>query len=70
MRESKGVSFNVDDPFEYKLLLFALQQGAFSKYIKRLIQRDMEGVSIPASQPIQDQVIKQFDSPGIADSFI
>ncbi len=42
-RIPKGVSFNIDDPFESKLLEFALEHGTFSKYVKRLIQRDMEG---------------------------
>jgi hypothetical protein len=40
------VSFNLEDPFESKLYMFALSNGAFSKYIKRLIQRDQEGVTI------------------------
>jgi hypothetical protein len=69
MRESKGVSFNMEDPFEYKLFLFAMQQGAFSKYVKRLIQRDMDGVSAPISKPIQEQVIKQYE-PDITEGWV
>ncbi|MGG3801813.1 hypothetical protein [Metabacillus fastidiosus] len=42
MRITKGVSFNQNDQHEYALFLFAEQQGSFSKYVKRLIGRDME----------------------------
>ncbi|MED4399752.1 hypothetical protein [Metabacillus fastidiosus] len=42
MRIGKSVSFNTNDPYEYTLFLFSEQQGYFSKYVKRLIQRDME----------------------------
>lgn len=42
MRKIQPVSFSLTDPFEEKLLEYAISNGAFSKYIKRLIQRDME----------------------------
>lgn len=41
-RKIHSVSFSLSDPFEQKLLKHAEQNGAFSTYIKRLIQRDME----------------------------
>lgn len=42
MRKVQPVSFSLTDPFESQLYTFATTNGAFSKYIKRLIQRDME----------------------------
>lgn len=44
-RTLKPVSFNINDPFESKMLKFLDDQGAFSKYVKRLIQRDMDSIS-------------------------
>lgn len=42
MRKVQPVSFSLNDPFESSLYQYAKSNGAFSKYIKRLIQRDME----------------------------
>jgi DNA-binding transcriptional MocR family regulator len=42
MRKIQPVSFSLSDPFEQALYKFAVDNGAFSKYVKRLIQRDME----------------------------
>lgn len=42
MRKIQPVSFSLSDPFEEELYKYAMNNGAFSKYIKRLIQRDME----------------------------
>jgi hypothetical protein len=42
MRKVQPVSFSLTDPFESELYQYAINNGAFSKYIKRLIQRDME----------------------------
>jgi hypothetical protein len=42
MRKVQPVSFSLSDPYENSLYKYALSNGAFSKYIKRLIQRDME----------------------------
>jgi hypothetical protein len=56
MREIKGVSFNIDERYEQKLYNFAMEQGSFSKYVKRLIQMDMEGIKTynnPAPKVIQ-----------------
>jgi hypothetical protein len=41
-RKIQPVSFSLSDPFENELYKFAVNNGAFSKYVKRLIQRDME----------------------------
>lgn len=41
-RKLQPVSFNLGDDFESKLYMFAMSNGSYSKYIKRLIQRDME----------------------------
>jgi hypothetical protein len=38
----KSVSFSKDDEFEMRLLAYVGDKG-FSKKIKRLLQRDMEG---------------------------
>ncbi|AYA77321.1 hypothetical protein DOE78_18740 [Bacillus sp. Y1] len=42
-RKVQPVSFNLTDRFEKELYDYAVSNGAFSKYIKRLIQRDKEG---------------------------
>ena len=49
---TKGVAFNMNDPDQSKLFEYAAKRPNFSGYIKRLIQRDMEGiyVSSPVSQ--------------------
>jgi hypothetical protein len=39
----KSVAFNVADPYQRQLLDHTKQFTNFSAYIKRLIQRDMEG---------------------------
>lgn len=44
-RDVRSVSFSSVDPFEQKLLKHADNNGVFSRYIKRLIQRDMEGIT-------------------------
>jgi hypothetical protein len=53
-KKVKSVSFNDNDPFEDKLLKHSNQFPNFSGYVKRLIQRDMEGWS-----PIQQPIIKE-----------
>lgn len=71
-RIPKGVSFNIDDPFESMLLDFSLKQGPFSKYVKRLIQRDMEGKTYTLFRPTTTPELhsKASEQIGIADSFI
>jgi hypothetical protein len=52
MRKVQPVSFSLTDPFESQLYKYATTNGAFSKYIKRLIQRDMERrVSVTPAVP-------------------
>lgn len=48
------VSFNLNDAFEAKLHNHAAAQGVFSKYVKRLITRDIEGggVTYAAAAPM------------------
>lgn len=40
----KSVAFNVNDPDQLQFLEHAEKRTNFSAYIKRLIQRDIEGV--------------------------
>lgn len=53
----KSVAFNIDDPDQMALLEHASKRANFSSYIKRLIQRDLEGgqyvsnVQTPSYQP-------------------
>lgn len=42
----KPVAFNIEDPDQLALYEHAMKRTNFSAYIKRLIQRDMEGVSV------------------------
>lgn len=41
----KPVAFNLDDPDQKELYDHAMKRTNFSAYVKRLIQRDMEGWS-------------------------
>lgn len=41
---NKGVSFNLYDPDQKKMYDHAMKRSNFSAYVKRLIQRDIEGV--------------------------
>lgn len=45
MRIVKSISFNAMDPFENKMIDHFKSYPNFSSYVKRLIQRDMEGLS-------------------------
>jgi hypothetical protein len=56
MRKVQPVSFNLNDNYESQLYMYATNNGAFSKYIKRLIQRDMER-GIIKKAPAQPNVI-------------
>lgn len=42
----KPVAFNIEDPDQLALYEHAMKRTNFSAYIKRLIQRDMEGVNV------------------------
>lgn len=58
MRKCKTVSFDLTDTFEAGLLAHAEANGKFSKYIKRLIQQDKNGVAAknpaPFNEPAND----------------
>lgn len=41
--KTKGVTFNLLDPDQVKLFEHASKRQNFSGYVKRLIQRDLEG---------------------------
>lgn len=47
---NKSVSFNVLDPFQRQMKTHTEQYPNFSGYIKRLIQRDMEGGKAATAQ--------------------
>jgi hypothetical protein len=64
-RKVQPVSFNLSDVFESNLYKFAMSNGKFSKYIKRLIQRDKEGSMVPVrielvEEPKKKAVISSF----------
>lgn len=62
--ERKGVAFNVLDPDQRKLFDYAANRSNFSAYVKRLIQRDLEGGVFHNSdaQPLQrDQAPDDFN---------
>ncbi|MEH7514311.1 hypothetical protein V7146_16480 [Gottfriedia acidiceleris] len=60
----KGVSFNSDDEFDMKLLAFIENKGMFSKVIKRLIEKELNGNVIKQpTAPIQTSPIKEIDLP-------
>ena len=52
-RSTLQTSFNLTDPFESALYEHALAQGPVSKYIKRLIHADKEGLRISAPVPAE-----------------
>jgi hypothetical protein len=54
----KPVAFNLDDPDQKNLYDHAMKRTNFSAYIKRLIQRDMEGWSV---QPIVPAAKEELD---------
>jgi hypothetical protein len=56
-RDIKPVSFSLQDPFESELLSHAAGQGKFSKYVKRLIWRDLEAKKKIKKAPSPDHVI-------------
>jgi rRNA maturation protein Nop10 len=45
VRVNKPVAFNLEDPYEAKLYRHLKKQGPFSKYVKRLIDRDMSSAT-------------------------
>lgn len=67
-RKLQPVSFNLDDPFEVQLLNYAKEKN-FSRYVKRLIQRDKEGAPINQSK-YESQQLTISKPKGKASSFI
>jgi hypothetical protein len=66
--KTKGVAFNLADPYQKKMFEYASSFPNFSAYVKRLIQRDMEGgQSIIPSMPVQNEITINED---IAKGFI
>ncbi|PEL12645.1 hypothetical protein [Bacillus sp. AFS017336] len=59
----KGVSFNSDDEFDMKLLEFVENKGMFSKVIKRLIEKELNGIIINQPTPIIQPTTKEIDLP-------
>lgn len=57
MRKIQPVSFSLSDPFEIELYKHAVSNGAFSKYMKKLIQRDMERSENTKKAPSKSNVI-------------
>lgn len=48
----KSVAFNLDDPDQFALYAHATKRTNFSAYVKRLIQRDMEGCFNVSNSPV------------------
>lgn len=48
--KTKGVTFNVLDPDQKKLFDHAMKRPNFSGYVKRLIQRDLDGKQMVVHQ--------------------
>lgn len=59
-RTVRSISFKTDSPYEMQLLEHATKQMNFSAYVKRLIQRDMEGGRNPNHIPKNDVDINRF----------
>jgi len=57
-RKQIKVNFNLEDEYEVRLMDHALRQGKFSKYVKRIIGRDMEGTVQNISSPSVQEVRK------------
>ena len=69
-REIKSVSFNATDPMEASMLAHLTKFSSFSVYVKRLIQRDMDGNFAPKSSPrISPQVTEIADDKIDYESF-
>lgn len=61
-KDVKSVAFSKFIPAEQKFLRYAMKQGAFSTYVKRLIQRDMEQGHKVVSNPEATERIKQLEA--------
>jgi len=61
-KKVKSVAFNLAIPHELQLYRFAIQQGNFSQYVKRLIQRDLEGGQKVAYTPEEQQLWRLYQN--------
>lgn len=67
----KGVAFNTDNIDEDKLLKHASKRTNFSAYIKRLIQRDMDGIIFNSNFTNQNlHMIEETEQPQIDDNLM
>ena len=66
-RTTKSISFNLVDEFDRQLLAHAEKVNSygkkrnFSKYVKRLIEKDMLKDSVGATEIIKIEVVKEVD---------
>ena len=63
----KSVAFNLDDPDQAKMFEHATKRTNFSSYIKRLIQRDLEGGAQQGSNSTNDNPVKEEDKKFMKD---
>lgn len=61
VRKCKTTSFDLSDAYEAELLRHAEDQGNYSRYVKRLIARDKEGVPTRISVMSPDVVEENAD---------
>ncbi|MGG2024191.1 hypothetical protein AB1282_25510 [Gottfriedia sp. S16(2024)] len=64
-RVIKSVSFNASDPIELSMLAHLTKFSSFSVYVKRLIQRDMDGSYAPPKATQTYQQTPEFDDDKI-----
>ncbi|SER86951.1 hypothetical protein SAMN05518872_102412 [Psychrobacillus sp. OK032] len=65
-RHNGQVSFNLRSLYERRLYEHAYkpEHGEFSKYIKRLIERDINGVAASFNAPVNDSIEISDDDVG------
>ncbi len=51
----KSIAFNMEDPDQRAMLEHARRRPNFSGYVKRLIQRDMEGANPSSHKPPENK---------------
>lgn len=71
-RHNQPVSFNLTDAYEKELLAFALKEdhGPFSKYVKRLIDRDRTGKNAHSQHTTIPQTVHAHEEKEAMDSFL
>lgn len=60
-RVVKSISFKTSDKWEAELLEHCKEFGNFSNYVKRLIQRDKDGIQQPIAEKTQTTPIADDD---------